>query len=286
VGELMSDEPEAQLDYKVELPEFEGPLDLLLHLVKKHELDILDIPIAFITDRYLQMLDVMRSLNLDVAGEYLLMAATLAHLKSRELVPPDPAEDAALAAEEDEDGLDPRQELIRRLLEYQKFKDAGDKLAGRPVTGRNVWPRGASAEDVAGLHALPGGAPLAEVPVFRLIESLERVLSRAKVTFTHDVITDRISITDKINELVDRLERDGSFSFESCFSFVDEPMQSALAVKGQVVVTFLAILEMTRLKMVRLTQADVESPIYITKAGADLKVQAEALRDRPEEYKE
>jgi segregation and condensation protein A len=283
----MSDETgEATLDYKVELPDFEGPLDLLLHLVKKHELDILDIPIAFITDRYLQMLDVMRSLNLDVAGEYLLMAATLAHLKSRELVPPDPAEDALLAAEEEGEELDPRQELIRRLLEYQKFKDAGDKLAGRPVTGRNVWPRGASAEDVAGLHALPGGAPLAEVPVFRLIESLERVLSRAKVTFTHDVITDRISITDKINELADRLEREGSFSFESCFSFVEEPSQSALAVKGQVVVTFLAILEMTRLKMVRLTQADVESPIYITKSGADLKVQAEALRDRPEEYKE
>jgi len=282
----MSDEPEAQLDYKVELPEFEGPLDLLLHLVKKHELDILDIPIAFITDRYLQMLDVMRSLNLDVAGEYLLMAATLAHLKSRELVPPDPAEEAALAAEDDAEEIDPRQELIRRLLEYQKFKDAGDKLAGRPVTGRNVWPRGASAEDVAGLHALPGGAPLAEVPVFKLIEALEKVLSRAKVTFTHDVVTDRVSITDKINELVERLEREGSFSFESCFAFVDEPLQSAVAVKGQVVVTFLAILEMTRLKMVRITQADVESPIYITKAGADLKVQAEALRDRPEEYKE
>ncbi len=279
--------PGAGLDYQVELPEFEGPLDLLLHLVKKHELDILNIPIAFITDRYLQMLDVMRSLNLDVAGEYLVMAATLAHLKSRELVPPDPAEEAALAADEgDEEELDPRQELIRRLLEYQKFKDAGDKLAGRPVTGRNVWPRGATAEDVAGLHALPGGAPLAEVPVFRLIESLERVLSRAKVTFTHDVVTDRISITDKINELVDRIEREGSFSFESCFAFVEAPMQTATAIKGQVVVTFLAILEMTRLKMVRLTQADVESPIYITKAGADLKVQAEALRDRPEEYKD
>jgi segregation and condensation protein A len=282
----MSDEPEGNIDYKVELPEFEGPLDLLLHLVRKHELDILDIPIAFITDRYLQMLDVMRSLNLDVAGEYLLMAATLAHLKSRELVPPDPAEDAALAAEDDDEGLDPRQELIRRLLEYQKFKDAGDKLAGRPVTGRNVWPRGASAEDVAGLHALPGGAPLAEVPVFRLIESLERVLSRAKVTFTHDVITDRISITDRINELVDRLEREGSFSFESCFSFVEDATLTALAMKGQVVVTFLAILEMTRLKMVRLTQADVDSSIYITKAGADLKVRVEALRDLPEEYKE
>ena len=284
----MSDDnaPEATLDYQVELPEFEGPLDLLLHLVKKHELDILDIPIAFITDQYLKMLDVMRSLNLDVAGEYLLMAATLAHLKSRELVPPDPAEAVDAAADgEDEEDIDPRQELIRRLLEYQKFKDAAGKLGDRPVTGRNVWPRGASAEDVAGLRMLPGGAPLAEVPVFRLIESLERVLSRAKVTFTHDVVTDRISITDKINELADRLEREGSFSFESCFAFVEEGAPSLGAIKGQVVVTFLAILEMTRLKMVRLTQADVASPIYITRAGADLKVQAEALRDRPEEYK-
>jgi segregation and condensation protein A len=285
---MSDDAPEATLDYKIELPEFEGPLDLLLHLVKKHELDILDIPIAFITDRYLQMLDVMRALDLDVAGEYLLMAATLAHLKSRELVPPDPAEEALAAADADEDdGVDPRQELIRRLLEYQKFKDAAGKLADRPVTGRNVWPRGSSAEDVAGLHVLPGGAPLAEVPVFRLIESLERVLSRAKVTFSHDVITDRVSITDRINELVDRLEREGSFSFESCFAFVEEGAAQPLgAIKGQVVVTFLAILEMTRIKMVRLTQADVDSQIYITKAGADLKVQAEALRDRPEEYKE
>jgi segregation and condensation protein A len=278
----MSDE--STLDYKVELPDFEGPLDLLLHLVRKHELDILNIPIAFITDQYLKMLDVMRSLNLDVAGEYLLMAATLAHLKSRELVPPDPNE--VLPVDEEEEEGDPRQELIRRLLEYQKFKDAAGKLADRPVTGRNVWPRGASAEDVAGVHVLPGGAPLAEVPVFRLIESLERVLSRAKVTITHDVITDRISITDRINELVDRLESEGSFSFESCFAFVDEPSPSGVALKAQVVVTLLAILEMTRLRMVRLTQADGDGPIYITKSGIDLKLQAETLRGRPEEYKE
>lgn len=280
----MSPDDGETIDYKVELPDFEGPLDLLLHLVRKHELDILNIPIAFITDQYLKMLDVMRSLNLDVAGEYLLMAATLAHLKSRELVPPDPNEQ--IAVEEEEEEGDPRQELIRRLLEYQKFKDAAGKLADRPVTGRNVWPRGASAEEVAGVHVLPGGAPLAEVPVFRLIESLERVLSRAKVTITHDVITDRISITDRINELVDRLEREGSFSFESCFAFVDQPAPSHAALKAQVVVTLLAILEMTRLKMVRLTQAEGDGPIYITKSGIDLKLQAEALRGRPEEYKE
>src|SRR5262249_29500473 len=119
----------------------------------------------------------------------------------------------------------------------------------------------------------------AEVPVFRLIEALEKVLSRAKVTFTHDVVTDRVSIGDKINELVDRLEREGSFSFESCFAFVDGPAQSMLALRSQVVVTFLAVLEMTRLKLVRLTQAEERGPIYVTKAATDLKVEVRADED-------
>lgn len=287
----MSDEAQG---YQVALPDFEGPLDLLLHLVKKHELAIVDIPIAFITDQYLKMLDVMRAMNLDVAGEYLLMAATLCHLKSRELVPPDPNEQALFDAESDEDeGADPRQELIRRLLEYQKYKEAALSLGSRPVMGRNVWPRGTSAEDAAGMHALPGGAPLAEVPVIHLIESLERVLSRAKVTFTHDVIVDRLTITDRINELVDRLDAEGSFTFESCFAFLEgteegQPI-SIIAAKNQVVVTFLAILEMTRLKMVRLTQAEQAGAIYITKAAGDLKAAvqtaASGLGKADEEYK-
>ena len=284
--------------YQIALPEFEGPLDLLLHLVKKHELDILQIPIAFITDQYLKMLDIMRQLNLDVAGEYLLMAATLAHLKSRELVPPDPNELAAVDDEDDEDGLDPRQELIRRLLEYQKYKEAAHQLGERPVVGRNVWPRGASAEDVAGVHVLPGGAPLAEVPVFRLIESLERVLSRAKISLAHDVVVDRMSITDKINELVDRLTSEGTFSFESCFAFVEgRTAVSYEQVKYEVVVTFLAILEMTRLKLVRLTQADPDGQIYVSQSSShgdghgpgelgDLKERAaEVLKKTDEEYK-
>ena len=268
--------------YQIELPEFEGPLDLLLHLVKKHELSILEIPIAFITDQYLKMLDVMRALNLDVAGEYLLMAATLCHLKSRELVPPDPAEQAEAAAEDDEEGLDPRQELIKRLLEYQKYKEAAQQLGDRPVVGRNVWPRGATSEEVAGLHVLPGGAPLAEVPVFKLIESLERVLSRAKVAFTHDVVVDRMSITDKINEMVDRLDKEGTFTFESCFAFVGEGLGFE-NVKYQVVVTFLAILEMTRLKLVRLTQAESSGEIYISQQGTDLKERAAQVKT--EDYK-
>jgi len=271
--------------YKVELPEFEGPLDLLLHLVKKHELSIVDIPIAFITDQYLKMLGLMEQMNIEIAAEYLLMAATLCHLKSRELVPPDPADEAALAAEEAEDeGLDPRQELIRRLLEYQKYKDAAAQLLDRPVMGRNVWPRGAKAEDVAGMHALPGGAPLAEVPVIHLIESLEQVLSRAKVTLTHDVLVDRTTISDKINELVDRLEAEGSFTFESCFAFVEKE-QPLTQVKHQVVVTFLAILEMTRVKLIRLTQPEERGAIYISRSSEDLRAQVDELRKKTEEYK-
>ena len=280
-------EPEDLSAYKVELPDFEGPLDLLLHLVKKHELAIVDIPIAFITDQYLKMLDLMRYMNIDVAGEYLLMAATLCHLKSRELVPPDPSEQAALDADaDDEDGLDPRQELIRRLLEYQKYKQAASQLGDRPVMGRNVWPRGAKAEDVAGLHVLPGGAPLAEVPVITLIESLERVLSRAKVNFTHDVLVDRLTITDKINEMIDRLEREGTFTFESCFDFVTTGVESVLTVKHQIIVTFLAILEMTRVKLVRLTQPEERGSIYISRAAEDLKAQAAQISKKSdEEYK-
>ena len=286
----------AQEGYRIELPDFEGPLDLLLHLVKKHELSIVDIPISFITGEYLKMLDLMESLQLDTAGEYLLMAATLCHLKSRELVPPDPSELAADADAESalEDGIDPRQELIRRLLEYQKYKEAAHALGNRPVAGRNVWNRGSRMEDVIGLHVLPGGAPLAEVPVFHLIESLERVLSRAKINSTHDVVVDRLSITDRINDLVDRLEREGTFTFESCFDFLEKGGTVA-QLRHAVVVTFLAILEMTRLKLVRLAQAEplVEEPvlpeanrgqIYVTRAAADLRSQADEIAKKGDEY--
>lgn len=272
-----------ELRYEVSLPDFEGPLDLLLHLIKRHELSILEIPIAFITDQYLKTLDLMRALDLEVAGEYLLMAATLAYLKSQELVPPDPnalAEEARAEGEDGEEDLDPRQDLIRRLLEYQKYKDAALALGNRPVIGRNVFTRGASAEEVAGLRVLPGGAPLAEVPVFRLIESLERVLRRAQVTVTHDVVVDKVSISDRIEQLVDRLEREGSFSFESCFEI--DNLRAAVQIRYQVVVTFLAILEMTRTHLVRLTQTEEGGTIYVARAVEDLRSALPAVRG--EEY--
>src|SRR5690554_4333711 len=136
--------------YSVELDVFEGPLDLLLHLVKKHELDIFDIPISFVTQKYLEYLDLLKALNLDVAGEYLLMAATLAYIKSRELLPATEVSKEMDAEEAEAEGeeADPRQELIRRLLEYQKYKEAAERLGARPVVGRNIWTRGAPQEEI------------------------------------------------------------------------------------------------------------------------------------------
>jgi len=262
---------------QIALPEFEGPLDLLLHLVKKHELPILDIPIAFITEKYVEYIHAMQALNLDIAGEYLLMAATLAYIKSRELVPPTPEELAAAAADADEDEFtgDPRQELIQRLLEYQKYKQAAAELGDRPVMGRNVWTRGLPAEQVAGMPS-SSEAPLAEVPVFKLIEALEKVLARARVKLTHDVVVDRVSLTDKINELVDRLDREPSFAFGSCFDFVDKN-DVIVNLRHQIVITFLALLEMCRLRMLRLHQPG-EGEIYVTRGDVDLQAAKAGVR--------
>jgi len=244
-------------EVQVQLPVFEGPLDLLLHLVKKHELDVLDIPVAFVTEKYLEYLELMRKLNLDVAGEYLLMAATLAHIKSRELLPsPEPNPDDAEGVEED---IDPRQDLIRRLLEYQKYKQAARSLDAMPVEGRNVFTRGAAIAD----EHQGADAPLAEVPVFKLIEALSGVLAKARIKLSHDVTIERLNIADRISELASRLDAEGTFTFRSCFGFLEEE-RSALQLRHEIVVTFLAILEMARLKMVLVAQG--ENDILITRA--------------------
>jgi len=169
--------------YQVALDVFEGPLDLLLHLVKKHELSILEIPISFVTEKYLEYLDAMAALDIDVAGEYLLMAATLCHIKSRELLPtPPPLDDDDEAALADGGDIDPRADLVRRLLEYQKYKEAAEQLGHRPVVGRNVWSRGAPTEDAVseGID-LDAIAPLAPFPVHKLIEAFDRVMRQAKL---------------------------------------------------------------------------------------------------------
>jgi segregation and condensation protein A len=234
--------------YAVSLPTFEGPLDLLLHLCQKHELNILEIPIGFITEKYLEYIAVMQMMQLDVASEYLVMAATLAHIKSKELLPAPPPgqEDDPL-----DDGEDPREALIRRLLEYQKYKQAAAELVARGVEGRDIFLRGAEIEEA--VHT--GLSPLAELPLYALVEAFQGVLARSKVRLSHDVVADRISLTDRIQELVDLLKARRRVTFDDLFD--------GLTTKFDLVITFLALLEMTRLRMTRLTQTDALGAIYV-----------------------
>ena len=244
--------------YSVTLPSFEGPLDLLLHLCQKHELDILDIPIGFVTEKYLEYLAIMQlasgQFGLDVASEYLLMAATLAHIKSKMLLPAPPPgqEDEASELEED-----PREALIRRLLEYQKYKQAGADLAARGVTGRDVFTRGVVLEEAVN----PGLAPLAEVPLYSLVEAFQAVLGRAKVKMSHDIVADRVSLSDRISELADVLKARRRVTFDTLFEGV--------ATRFDLVITFLALLEMCKLRMTRLFQTEPLAPIYVELAAGE-----------------
>ena len=263
--------------YNVRLPDggFEGPLDLLLFLCQKHELDILDIPISFVTERYLAYIEVMTLMNLDLAADYLVMAATLAHIKSKMLLPAPPPgqEDDALSEEEE----DPREALIKRLLEYQKYKKAGEDLQARGVAGRDIFTRGAPIDEALAT----GLPPLAEVPLFRLLAAFQDVLGRSKVRIAHDVVADRISISDRIHELTEMLKVRRVLAFAELFTLDLAGAKSAGEAGGvatsrsELVITFLALLEMTRLRMTRLTQSDPQGPLLVEVAGdwAEMEVE-------------
>jgi len=237
--------------YRVELPVFEGPLDLLLHLIQQHELDIFDIPIAFITQKYVEYVTLLNDLNIDVASEYLVMAATLTLIKSKMLLPASPEDE-----DEDEDiELDPRAELVRRLLEYQKYKQAAEQLGDRTILGRDIFTRGAPAPSV------DGPAALAPVGLFKLLDAFQAVLKRVKQSADHQIDVDRFSISDRINELSDILRVRHRVDFEELFSR-DQ-------TRGDLIVTFLALLEMTRIRLIRLTQTGPLAPISIELAVSD-----------------
>jgi segregation and condensation protein A len=241
--------------YVVELPTFQGPLDLLLHLIQKHELDILDIPVSFVTEKYLGYLDMMRTLTIDVASEYLVMAATLLHIKSKMLLPQVPGEKDDPLDEEEED---PRAELVRRLLEYQKYKAAAESLGERDTLGKDVFPRG--AED-----ATPEGpAAFQTFGVFGLLDALEKVLTRTKAKFEHNVVFDRISITDRIMELTQRMKARRKMLFEELFD--------GSRTTFEVIITFLAMLEMCKLKLMRIYQAEPPSSTELSPIHVELLV--------------
>ena len=232
-------------NFRIELPNFEGPLDLLLHLIRKHELDILDLPISFITDKYLEYLGLMENMNLDIASEYLVMAATLAHIKSKMLLPRPPEDQ-----DDDElDELDPRAELIRRLLEYQKYKTVAADLGVRAIAGRDVFSRGTPPP------AADGPAPLAQVSVFKLLDALKKIAERVNATFSLEVDAERMSIQDRIGDLVELLRERRRCRFDELFEDV--------STSYDLVVTFLALLEMAKMRLASIYQTDHEEPIYL-----------------------
>jgi segregation and condensation protein A len=231
--------------YNVKLPTFEGPLDLLLHLIEEHELNVMDIPIAFVAKKYVEYITLMEELNIDVASEYLVMAATLTHIKSKMLLPVVPTDQE----DEAEADLDPRAELVRRLLEYQKYKHAAEQLSSNPVLGRDVFLRGVPAPNVEGV------APLAGLSLFKLLDAFQGVLSRAKNVVDHQIDFERFSITDRINELSELLKTSGKILFEQLFE--------GARGRADLIVTFLAILEMTRLRLTRVEQEGPLMPIFI-----------------------
>ncbi|MGD0916200.1 MAG: segregation/condensation protein A [Thermodesulfobacteriota bacterium] len=226
---------EERSPYTVRLEMFEGPLDLLLHLINKNELDITNIPIALITEQYLEYLKLMKVLNLDIAGEYLLMASTLLHIKSKMLLP-------VSSAEEEEEGEDPRAELVRRLLEYQQYREAAVELERRPMLDRDVFIRSTPAD----VEESTEGERI-EVSLFELLETFRQMLERAKPEVFHEVILERLSVEEKLQEILSLLQREQrSLAFHLLF-----PEEASRRV---IVVTFLAILELVKRKRVHIFQ--------------------------------
>jgi segregation and condensation protein A len=232
--------------FTITLPAFEGPLDLLLHLIKAHELDILDLPIAFVTERYLSYVSLMEKLDLDIASEYLVMAATLAHIKSKMLLPQEPA---GQEEEEEAEELDPRAELIRRLLEYQKYKLAAEQLGSRGIAGRDVFARGSEAPEAS------GPAPLSGVGLFALLDAFNAVLARARADLAFQITAEGVSIQDRMRQVTELLGQRRDMTFHELFE--------GQASIYELVVTFLALLEMAKRRLVRIYQADPSSPIHL-----------------------
>ncbi|HEU0265609.1 MAG TPA: segregation/condensation protein A [Geobacterales bacterium] len=236
-----------QTSYSVRLSAFEGPLDLLLHLIRKSQVDINDIPIADITRQYLEHLKLMKELNLEVAGEFLVMAATLLHIKSRTLLPPDPTQD-----EEEEEGEDPRAELVRRLLEYERFKEAAHLLEQMPQLNRDRFVRSVPSPE---LTAAAEEETELQVGLYELAAAFHRLLAELPTETFHDVAAEELSIADRIAELLVLMEGRESLSF-------DELMAGEKS-RDRIIITFLSLLELCRLKMIRLMQSERFGGIWL-----------------------
>lgn len=235
-------------DYKVKLEVFEGPLDLLLYLIKKDEIDIYDIPIERITKQYLAYMDLFKILDLDVAGEFVVMAANLIYIKSRSLLPV-----SQQPPEEEAEEADPRWELVRQLLEYKKFKEAAEHLQTRAQVQENLFSRTPDKPDFTGER------PLGEVSIFDLLNAFQTMLKRVNVQEDlREIFEENFTVSDKIDLILKMIATGVALKFSELFA--------GAASRTEIVVTFLALLELIRLKQLRVVQPDVFSDIELVKA--------------------
>jgi segregation and condensation protein A len=240
----------------LQLPVYQGPMDLLLDLIKKHEIDIFDIPIAFITREYLRYIDKLGSFDLHVGGEWLELAATLVYIKSKLLLPPDPTPD-------EEEGPDPREELVQRLIEYQMYKLVADKLEERPQLARDVFlpaPRGQEFIDSL------GPPKLRQASLADLVHALQRVIEKNahKPEFVMEISREKLTLRAVIREIATLLKENPRIAFDALF-------ENVVITRHRVVTTFLALLEMTRMKMIKLFQARLtENVLYIERSVVNI----------------
>ena len=239
------------MSYHIKLEIFEGPMDLLLHLIRKHEVDIYDIPISLITQQYLEYIELMKSLDMEIAGEFLVMASSLTHIKSKMLLPPPEN------PEDEDEGADPRAELVRRLLEYKRFKDAAQGLEERESAWSQVYARAAEAAPELPAEDEP---LLFDFHLFDLLAALRDVLSRAPEG-SFEITAETVSITDKINHILGRLESVESLLFTDLFE--------ERSTRPQIIATFLALLELMKSRVVKAVQVEQYGAIRLVKAVAD-----------------
>ena len=244
---LETDTESVEASYEIRLEQFEGPLDLLLHLIKKNEINIYDIPMALITQQYLEHISVMKSLNLEVAGEFLVLAATLILIKSKMLLPSEP--DA-----EEEEGQDPRADLVRQLLQHRQFKEAAHDLQDRARLWQEVYCR----TPLPAPHPEDVEATALELTLFDLMDALQDVIRRAPSKTLLEVTTDQLTVKDRMNYILERLEESVAVPFERLFAATDD--------RVVLIVTFLGLLELIRLKLVCVFQAEAFGAILLSRA--------------------
>ena len=255
------------MNYQCNLDIFEGPLDLLLHLIKEQKMDIYDIRIAEITRQYLTYLDLLSELNLEMVGEYLVMAAELAKIKSKTLLPTLETEEDALAAT----GEDPRAELMRRLLEYQRYKEAAFELRQKEYDQQQLFSR-------TGEVVLDNSEQelLIEANVFDLLTAFQKVLKEKSFKKNYEIKVTVLSVSDRIGDILEILNASESITFDSLFT--------TLNTKQEVIVTFLAVLELMRMQLIRSQQTRQFDVIRIY-AAVDSETQEEILKEFYDEEK-